>query len=45
MDNGDIFEVDQVLVAVGRVPNVENLDLENAGVEYDSKGVKVNEYL
>lgn len=34
--------VDQLLVAVGRAPNVEDLNLEAAGVEYDKKGVQVN---
>ncbi|MFU8781038.1 MAG: mercuric reductase [Kiritimatiellia bacterium] len=34
--------VDQLLVAVGRAPNVEGLNLEAVGVEYDRKGVKVN---
>ncbi len=38
--------VDQLLVAVGRAPNVENLGLEAAGVRYDSKiGVHVNDRL
>jgi pyruvate/2-oxoglutarate dehydrogenase complex dihydrolipoamide dehydrogenase (E3) component len=38
--------VDEILLAVGRTPNVEGLDLEAAGVEYDRKdGVKVNDYL
>ncbi len=37
--------VDQLLVAVGRAPNVEGLGLENVGVEFDKKGVKVNERL
>ncbi len=36
---------ESVLVAVGRVPNVDNLDLEKAGVEYDKKGVKVDRHL
>jgi len=35
--------VDQLLVAVGRAPNVENLNLESVGVEYDRKGVKVDD--
>ncbi|MGD9720104.1 MAG: mercuric reductase [Pirellulales bacterium] len=35
--------IDKLLVAVGRAPNVENLDLEAVGVDYDKKGVKVNE--
>ena len=36
---------ESVLVSVGRVPNVENLDLEKAGVEYHKKGVKVDKHL
>jgi pyruvate/2-oxoglutarate dehydrogenase complex dihydrolipoamide dehydrogenase (E3) component len=38
-------EVDQLLVAVGRAPNVEGLGLEAVGVEFDSKGVKVDDRL
>jgi pyruvate/2-oxoglutarate dehydrogenase complex dihydrolipoamide dehydrogenase (E3) component len=38
--------VDEVLVGAGRAPNVEGLNLERVGVEYDPrKGVKVNDYL
>lgn len=37
--------VDEILVSAGRSPNVESLNLEAAGVEYDKKGVKVNEKL
>jgi len=37
--------VDQLLVAVGRAPNVEGLGLEAAGVVFDKKGVKVNDRL
>lgn len=37
--------VDQLLVAVGRAPNVEGLGLEAVGVEYDNKGVKTNDRL
>ena len=36
---------DQLLVAVGRAPNVEDLGLEAAGVEYDRQGVKVDDRL
>jgi pyruvate/2-oxoglutarate dehydrogenase complex dihydrolipoamide dehydrogenase (E3) component len=46
--NGERKElvVDQILVGVGRAPNVERLGLENVGVEYDTKaGVKVNNRL
>ncbi|HKT34527.1 MAG TPA: mercuric reductase [Nitrospira sp.] len=34
--------VDEILVGVGRTPNVEGLGLETAGVEFDAQGVKVN---
>jgi pyruvate/2-oxoglutarate dehydrogenase complex dihydrolipoamide dehydrogenase (E3) component len=37
--------VEQLLVAAGRAPNVEGLSLETVGVEYDKKGVKVNDRL
>ena len=38
--------MDDILVGVGRVPNVEGLNLEAAGVKYDGReGVIVNDYL
>jgi pyruvate/2-oxoglutarate dehydrogenase complex dihydrolipoamide dehydrogenase (E3) component len=37
--------VDQLLVAVGRAPNVENLGLDAAGVAFTKKGVQVNDQL
>lgn len=37
--------VDQLLLAVGRTPNVEGLGLETVGVEFDEKGVKVDDRL
>ncbi len=37
--------VDQILIAVGRSPNVEHLGLESAGVAYSKKGVQVNDRL
>ncbi len=37
--------VDQLLVAVGRAPNIEGLGLETVGVAFDQKGVKVNDRL
>jgi pyruvate/2-oxoglutarate dehydrogenase complex dihydrolipoamide dehydrogenase (E3) component len=36
---------DEILVAVGRRPNVEGLGLEAAGVAYDLAGVRVNDRL
>jgi len=37
--------IDKLLVAVGRAPNVENLNLEGVGVDFDRKGVKVNDHM
>ncbi|TKS63010.1 MAG: mercuric reductase [Nitrospira sp.] len=37
--------VDEVLVGVGRTPNVEGIGLEAVGVDYDKNGVRVNERL
>jgi pyruvate/2-oxoglutarate dehydrogenase complex dihydrolipoamide dehydrogenase (E3) component len=37
--------VDQLLVAVGRAPNVENMGLEDARVTFTKKGVQVNDRL
>ncbi|MBW3599205.1 MAG: mercuric reductase [Planctomycetes bacterium] len=37
--------VDEILVGVGRAPNVEGLSLEAAGVEHDKHGVSVNDRL
>jgi pyruvate/2-oxoglutarate dehydrogenase complex dihydrolipoamide dehydrogenase (E3) component len=38
--------VDEILVGIGRIPNVEGLNLGAAGIVYDpASGVKVNEHL
>ena len=37
--------VDELLVSVGRAPNIESLDLERARIEYTPKGVKVDDTL
>ncbi len=39
------FAADEIVLAVGRQPNVEDLNLEAAGIEYWEKGIKVNDYL
>jgi len=36
---------DEILLSVGRLPNVETLDLESAGVFCDDRGVRVDEFL
>lgn len=37
--------VDQLLVSVGRTPNVDNLNLEAVGVEFSKNGITVNDRL
>ncbi len=44
-DQGYDIPVDKLLVAVGRAPNVESLGLEQAGVEYDKRGIQVDDRL
>ncbi|MGF1521713.1 MAG: dihydrolipoyl dehydrogenase family protein [Leptolyngbyaceae cyanobacterium] len=41
-DQGDRVRVDEILVAAGRVPNVETLNLQGAGVEVGKQGIIVN---
>ena len=45
-DNRSTVAVDRILVGIGRKPNVENINLEAAGVKYDREsGVQVNDFL
>ncbi len=39
------FEAEQILIALGRHPNVDELTLEAANVTYDEKGIQVDEHL
>jgi pyruvate/2-oxoglutarate dehydrogenase complex dihydrolipoamide dehydrogenase (E3) component len=39
------IEAESVLVAVGRRPKLDDLALKKAGVEFDSKGIKVDSHL
>ena len=39
------IEAVELLVATGRTPNIDTLNLEAAGVRYDKRGVKVNDQL
>lgn len=42
----DSLVVDEILVGAGRIPNVEGLNLDAVGVQYDpQKGVVINDYL
>ncbi|MGD2114855.1 MAG: FAD-containing oxidoreductase, partial [Acidobacteriota bacterium] len=45
--DGERFEArcDALLISAGRAPNVEGLGLEAAGVEYDRKGIRVDDRL
>ena len=42
---GQELVCDTLLVAVGRRPSVEGLDLEKAGVKYSNKGIQVDNHL
>lgn len=42
---GDEIKSNYVLVAVGRKANVEGLNLEGLGIEYSSRGIKVDDHL
>jgi pyruvate/2-oxoglutarate dehydrogenase complex dihydrolipoamide dehydrogenase (E3) component len=44
-DRGQEIEGDALLVAVGRCPVVEGLDLQRAGVKYSERGIEVDEHL
>jgi glutathione reductase (NADPH) len=39
------LEADLVVHGAGRVPEIEALDLQKAGIEHSRKGISVNEYL
>ncbi len=39
------IEADALLVAIGRKPNIEGLELEKAGIKYNPKGIEVNSRL
>src|SRR5207253_2534674 len=40
--NGAIFEANALLLALGRVPNVESLELQRAGLALDKGRLRVN---
>lgn len=42
LSDGRSVDADAVLVAVGRTPNVADLDLAKAGVEFDKRGITVD---
>lgn len=44
-DNIDTLEGDSILLALGRTPNINNLNLEEVEVKFNKRGIEVNEYL
>ena len=44
--NGEekVIEGTDLLIAAGRIPNTEKLDLDKAGVKFDKKGIRVNKH-
>jgi glutathione reductase (NADPH) len=44
-ENPQTIEVDLVVHGAGRVPNIDGLDLETAGVRFGPRGIEVNQYL
>ncbi|GBD88211.1 mercuric reductase [bacterium BMS3Abin03] len=44
-DSKETVKADMVVHGAGRVPAIENMNPEAAGIEWDRKGIKVNEYL
>jgi pyruvate/2-oxoglutarate dehydrogenase complex dihydrolipoamide dehydrogenase (E3) component len=44
--NESEIQADEVLLSIGRVPNVEELGLESAGVDFDTdQGIRVDDFL
>jgi len=39
------LEGDKVLMAVGRLPNIENIGLEELGIEHTKNGIKVDDHM
>ena len=44
IEGQDTLNVDKVMVAIGRTPNVNGIGLQNTSVKYNDKGVEVNEF-
>lgn len=41
----EVIIADKILVALGRVPNINGLDLDKVSIRYNKKAIYVNEYL
>src|ERR1700733_14447943 len=40
-----VFQTDMVMHAAGRVPEITDLNLDAAGIDWETRGVRVNEFL
>ena len=45
LDNGEVLDCDEVLIAIGRTPNIEGLNLQAAGVKSLDCGIVVDDNL
>ena len=45
LESGEEIKGSHLLIAAGRAPNVDGLDLEKAGIEYTNRGIKVDRRL
>jgi pyruvate/2-oxoglutarate dehydrogenase complex dihydrolipoamide dehydrogenase (E3) component len=45
LKGGEVIEGSHLLVATGRAPNVEGINLEAAGIDYDKRGIRVDQGL
>ena len=45
LKGGDTVDGSHLLMAVGRKPNVDGLELEKAGIKYTNRGIEVNDKL
>lgn len=39
----EVIQVDKAMLSIGRVPNIENLNLDNAGVQMSKRGVHIGD--
>ena len=44
IEGQDSLEVEKVMVAIGRSPNVNGIGLQNTSVKFDEKGIEVNDF-
>ena len=45
LDDGTVIKGSHILVAAGRAPAVQGLNLESAGIQYDKRGIDVDDNL